>query len=188
VVDARSGDEPRGARLFQLLKDMETRCRVRAAGLPQQEVPEDSWEGVLFAVGGRSLVAPLAQVKEILNFPSSVTRVPGTRAWVRGIANVRGNLLPVVDLQTFLFGRASMPGRRSRILVIDHSGVYSGLLVDQMVGIRHFLPSARRDEQPDLPDTLARFVELVYAQDGEVWPVFSVARLAENPEFQLAAA
>lgn len=50
------------------------------------------------------MIAPLEEVKEILNYPDGVTRVPGTQAWLLGMANIRGNLLPLIDLQQFLGG------------------------------------------------------------------------------------
>jgi twitching motility protein PilI len=183
--EARSGG---GGRLLGQLRDIEARCRAKAAGLPQQTVAERAWEGVLFAVAGRQLVAPLGEVKEILNHPSAITAVPGTRPWVVGVANIRGNLLPIVDLQSFLLARQTVPGRRSRVLVVEHLGVYSGLLVDAMVGIRHFYPSQRSARPAALPEALGRYIGMVYEHEDGLWPVFSMRRLAEDPEFQFAAA
>jgi len=187
VVDA-SPKAVDGAVLFDLLRDIEARCTTHAAGLPQREEVEEIWEGVLFSAGGHTLVAPLGEVKEIINYTPDITAVPGTKSWLLGVANIRGNLLPIVDLQAYLLGRATVPGRRSRVLVLDHEGVFSGLLVDQMVGIRHFRSSEQTEESVPLPETIGRFVENCFEQDQEVWPVFSMLKLAENPEFLLAAA
>jgi twitching motility protein PilI len=173
--------------LFRLLADIERRCLSSAAGLPQQRTLEETWDGVLFSVRSRLLIAPLAEIREILNYPASMTSVPGTRAWVRGVANIRGNLLPVIDLQSFLLGRSTVPGRRSRVLVIGLEGSASGLLVDQMVGIRHFGVSHQSGEIPELPDAIKRFVTHAYEQDNRVWPVFSMRRLTECQEFQFTA-
>ena len=177
-----------GPRLLRILQEIEERCLDNAVGLPQQRVVEETWEGVLFSVGGRVLVAPLGEVKEILNYPATITSVPGTKTWVRGVANIRGNLLPIIDLQAFLLGRPTVPGRRSRVLVAEHEGVFTSLLVDEMVGIRHFRPSERSREPVDLPDAVGRFVEYYYRLDDEAWPVFGMHRLVESPEFQFAAA
>jgi twitching motility protein PilI len=189
---AEVGPEVRGGgsgeRLLGRLRDIEARCLSNAAGLPQQTVAEPAWEGVLFSVAGRLLVAPLGEVKEILNHPSAVTPVPGTHPWVVWVANIRGNLLPIVDLQSFLLQRQTIPGRRSRVLVVDHQGVYSGLLVDAMVGIRHFYPSQRSARPTALPEAIGRFVDIVYEHADGLWPVFSMCRLAESAEFQFAAA
>jgi twitching motility protein PilI len=180
----QGGVEP----LLALLRSIEARCLAHAVGLPQQVVAEKTWEGVLFAVAGRLFVTPLGEVKEILNRPAAMTLVPGTRPWVVGVANIRGSLLPIVDLQLFLGHRQTVPGRRSRVLVIDHEGVYSGLLVDSMVGIRHFFLSERSSNPPDLPETLKKYVDTVYERGTEVWPVFSMHRLAASEEFHSAAA
>ncbi len=177
-----------GSRLLQILQDIEERCLEHAVGLPQQRVVEEAWEGVLFSVGGRMLVAPLGEVKEILNYPAAITSVPGTKSWVRGVANIRGNLLPIIDLQAFLLGKPTVSGRRSRVLVVEHDGVFTSLLVDQMVGIRHFYPSERSRDPVDLPDAVGRFVEYCYRLDDQAWPVFGMHRLVESPEFQFAAA
>lgn len=174
--------------MFHVLQEIEERCLQQAVGLPQQQHAEETWEGVLFSVGGRVLISPLGEVKEILNYPSAMTHVPGTKTWVRGVANIRGNLLPIIDLQAFLVERATVPGRRSRVLVVDHEGAFSGLLVDQAVGIRHFKPSARTGVVSGLPDSIQRFIVYTYEADGEKWPVFSMYRLAESAEFQFAAA
>jgi len=177
-----------GSALYQLLRDIEARCMSHAAGLPQREELEQTWEGVLFAVGGHTLIAPLGDVKEILNYTPDITAVPGTRSWLLGVANIRGNLLPVVDLQAFLLGRPTVPGRRSRVLVIEHGGVFSGLLVDQMVGIRHFRASEQTTQTVPMPEAIGRFVDNHFEHDQAIWPVFSMLKLAENPEFLLAAA
>ena len=177
-----------GPRLLRILQDIEERCLENAIGLPQQRVVEETWEGVLFSMGGRVLVAPLGEVKYILNYPATITSVPGTKTWVCGVANIRSNLLPIIDLQAFLLDSPTVPGRRSRVLVVDHEGVFTSLLVDQMVGIRHFRPSERSLDPVDLPDAVGRFVEHCYRLDDEDWPVFSMHRLVESPEFQLAAA
>lgn len=177
-----------GQELYQILHDIEQRAVARAAGLPGQHPPEVAWEGVLFSVGGRSLVTSLGDVKEILNYPRAITAVPGTKPWVKGIANIRGNLISVIDLQAFLFGRLTVPGRRSRVLVAEQEGFPSGLLVDAMVGIRHFRPSDRIEHPTGVAEVLRPFVEAAFLHGGEQWPVFNMGRLLANKEFQYAAA
>jgi twitching motility protein PilI len=180
-------EEAAGERLVALLRALEARCLAHAVGLPQQVVVEETWEGVLFSVAGQLFVTPLDEVKEILNHPAALTRVPGTQPWVSGVANIRGNLLPIIDLQSFLLHRQTVPGRRSRVLVVDHEGVYAGLLVDPLVGIRRFYLSERSSRPVDLPKAIQSYIDMVYEHGAERWPVFSLHRLATSPEFQFAA-
>ncbi len=172
--------------LIELLQDIARRSQVHAQNLPKQVEFLNYWEGILFTVGGERLVAPLHEIVEILNYPTSVTTVPGTRSWVRGIANIRGNLLPIIDLQAFLGRGASVPGRRSRVLVVQHREVFTGLLVGDMVGMRHFDEAEKTDcRTMDVP--LANYITGAFEHEGEIWPVISMHALATSPEFLSAA-
>lgn len=169
-----------------LLADLDRRAREHAFGLPEQVEVEATWDGVAFRLGELRLVAPLAQVKEILEYPDT-SRVPGAQAWVRGIANVRGTLLPIMDLNGFLFGGET--GRRqSRALVIEHEGSAVGLLVNEVLGMRHLRP----DDETALPEGLdARlrpFVTTAFQHGTEVFPVFDFRGLLESPDFMQVAA
>lgn len=172
--------------IVALLGELEARSRERAKGLPQQELIQSFWEGVMFYVGDSRFVAPLSVVKEILNYPSVLTPVPGTKPWMLGVANVRGTLIPVIDLQLFLIGRKTRRGRRSRVLVFDLGDSYSSVLVGEMVGMRHFAKETAREMRTS-NNKFEKYVRLEFDQDGMTWPVFSLSALAEDPAFQIAA-
>jgi twitching motility protein PilI len=172
--------------IVSLLGDLEKRSRERAKGLPQQEFIQSLWEGVMFYIGDNRFVAPLSAVKEILNFPSTLTQIPGTRPWMLGVANVRGTLIPVIDLQLFLIGMKTRRGRRSRVLVFDMGENYSSVLVGEMVGMRHFAKETAREIQIN-NQKHDKYVKYEFDQDGMTWPVFSLSALAEDPAFQIAA-
>lgn len=181
-----------GKQLVKLLHDIETRCLSHAVGLPQHETAEENWEGVLFSIAGRLFATPMIDISEILNYPTAMTRVPGTRQWITGIANIRGNLLPIIDLQAFVTNKQTMRGRRSRVLVINHEGLYSGLLVDPFVGIRRFYVSEKIPiEKNKLPETINQYkayINEVYVHNGETWPIFNIHVLIASAEFGSAAA
>ncbi len=169
-----------------LLADMERRSRSHASNLPQQVETKPTWEGVGFRLGPLRLVAPLAQVTEILTGPR-LTRVPGAKPWVRGIANVRGNLLPILDLSALLGGALTSPDRRSRILVAQHQGHMAGFLVGEVLGLKHFYLEEFRRELPKADEMVVRLLEGSYNHDGEQWTVFNFHSLVERPEFQQVA-
>ena len=169
-----------------LLQEIERRSRRRPEELSAQEEAHQAWEGILFSVLDVPVAASLEQVREILNIPPAMTRVPGTRRWMLGIANVRGNLLPVTDLQAFLGGEPIPLKKRSRVLVIEHQGFQSGLLVGDVRGLRHF-NDRQQVELPSLPEALSLYVTRAFQVGDEIWPVFDMQRLAEGPAFQMAA-
>ncbi|MCU7905221.1 MAG: chemotaxis protein CheW [Candidatus Thiodiazotropha sp. (ex Epidulcina cf. delphinae)] len=172
--------------VVQLLAELGRRSRVHAKGLPQQELIQSYWEGVMFYVGESRFIAPLSGVKEILNYPSSLTPVPGSKPWVLGVANVRGTLIPVIDLQLFLIGGKTRRSRRSRVLVFTMGSGFTGVLVGEMVGMRHFARETVREMQPG-NNRFSKYVRLEFDQDGMTWPVFSLSALAEDTAFQIAA-
>jgi len=169
-----------------LLQDIETRSRANAFGLPQQGEIKDEWPGVAFRIGDNYLVAPMGQVIEILTYPD-MSRVPGAKNWVLGIANIRGNLLPIMDLNGYLFGKHINVNKKSRVLVLNHQGVFSGLLVDEVMGMRRFLAENRRATPDGVDLTVKPYVEHIYDQEDHQWLVFSMHKLAESPLFMQVA-
>lgn len=169
-----------------LLQDIERRSKNHAFELPQQLDIRTTWDGVGFRIADLHLVATVDDVKEILPLPR-MTTVFGARPWVKGVANIRGTLLPVIDLQGFLQNNLALPGRRSRILVVRHKGVSAGLLVDEVLGLKHFYEEEYIADTSEVPAAYSRYLQGTYRQDGEIWPVFSMPTLVDSPEFMQVA-
>ena len=167
---------------YTLLRDIEARSRTRALGLPQQVEVRRTWSGIGFRVGDLLLVSSLGQISEMLVYPS-MTRVPHAKSWVLGIANIRGMLIPVMDLRGFIEGTLTDKGRRTRVLLVQHENLSAGLLVDEAMGLRHFFDEERVGGISSLPDTYREFVVGGYKQGNTQWGVFSMEKLATNKRF-----
>jgi twitching motility protein PilI len=170
----------------QVLTELEQRWRTHARELPRQIEVKDDWLGIGFRLGKYRLVAPLGEVIEILTYPG-VSKVPGAKSWVRGIANVRGNLLPIMDLHEYLKGRVATPSRLTRVLVIDCKSVLSGLVVDEVLGLRHFLSEERTDVTSIDDEAFAPYLSFGFRSGDQNWAVFSTRALVESPQFMQAA-
>jgi twitching motility protein PilI len=171
-----------------LLHELELKAKHTAHGLPQQTEILSTWDAIGFRLMEQRLVVAMKDVREILPLPP-LTRVPGARAWVLGIANIRGNLMPILDLHGFLVNEAVGAKRRSRVLVVSHKGVTAGLMVDEVFGMRHFLQEEFSPQHPSVAGTpLEPFVTGSYRQTGEHWGVFDINKLFETPEFMKVAA
>lgn len=170
----------------QVLTELEQRWRTHARELPRQIEVKDDWLGIGFRLGQYRLVAPLGEVIEILTYPG-VSKVPGAKSWVRGIANVRGNLLPIMDLHDYLKSRAATPSRLTRVLVIDCKGVLSGLVVDEVLGLRHFLSEERTEVTSIDDEAFAPYLSFGFRSGDQNWAVFSTRALVESPQFMQAA-
>jgi len=113
--------------------------------------------------------------------------VPGAKPWIRGLANVRGQLLPLVDLRAFLGGGVTNIGRGSRVLVANHREVPAGLLVDEVQGFRRFVDNEFGTTVPPTIIRCERSLAGTFRRGAESWPVFSLRSLLESPEFLQAA-
>ncbi len=167
---------------FDLLIELERLGRDFAADLPAQEDPGENWVGVGFRLGGQRFLAPMAEVAELLKYPE-LSPIPRTRSWVRGMANVRGTLLPIMDLNGFLGDHVSSLTRLSRVLVVPIENAYTGLLVDEVFGMRHFPRESLGPAPGDVEDKYAPFVNGCIEHEGERWLVFSMQALVEDPQF-----
>lgn len=171
---------------FDLLLDIEQRCQQSAASLPSAVDAEEKWVGVGFRIGNDRLIASMSEVKEILDLPE-YTKVPGVKSWVVGVANVRGSLLPIMDLKGFILGEDMQHRKRGRVIVIDYKGFSTGLIVDEVFGMRHFLEKERVTETPQVHGSISPYVENLFKQDNESWPVFSFKNIVRDEQFSHAS-
>ena len=83
------------------------------------------------------------EVNEILTFPL-LTLCPARGPWLLGVANIRGNLVPVIDLKGFIEGERSQLTDTTRVLLVRQQGGSTvGLLVDEVLGQRNFTDEQR---------------------------------------------
>ncbi len=145
------------------------------------------WNGVLFRVGDDKVLAPMAMLQEIVPAPTWI-HVPGVHPWLRGLANIHGTLVPVVDLEGYLFGR-NLAGSRAkqRLLVINDGVNRVGVLVPEVMGMKHFWTSDEVNERPRLDERLLPYISAALRRYGEHYPVLDMRKLFNDPGFQQVA-
>ncbi|MGM0768479.1 MAG: chemotaxis protein CheW [Pseudomonadota bacterium] len=168
---------------FAVLTDIAQRTRSMAAGLPEQQEAVELWNGIGFILAGERYVAPMGEVTEILHVPR-FTHIPGVQPFMMGAANVRGRLLPLVDLAGFFdIPRSSRSLRERRVLVVEQGDVFSGLVVDSVSGMQYFARDTFVASPEGVPGSVQPFVNGGYERNEEVWKVFSAADLVDDERF-----
>ena len=170
-----------------MLADYEQRSLAHVAGLPEQLDAPGLWRGVAYRVGAHRLASGFDEVVEILPMPS-LTHVPGALPWMLGVANVRGTLLPVVDLKQFLEGERTVLHEGQRVLVVRQPGGDVAVTIDELYGQRSFVDGQAIDADALSEGRYRHFIERAYRMNDQDWGVFSLDRLARTPEFRQAAA
>lgn len=172
---------------FDVLVDYERRSLAHVAGMPEQIEAPGLWRGIGFRVGSRYLVSSIAEVNEILTFPA-LTIVPGTRPWLLGVANIRGNLVPMADLKGFVEGERTLVADNCRVLLVRQHGGSVGLLVDEVLGQRNFSEEQRAEAMAEEDTRYGRYVLERYQLGDLRWGLFSMIALVRTPEFLQASA
>jgi twitching motility protein PilI len=169
-----------------LLQELERRVNA-VAGL-RQDTEESSWTGISFRMGPETFLTPRDEVREVLAWPTHVARIPGAKTWVRGLANVRGLLVPIIDIRQYLGSASTTATRQSRVLLVSHRDLVAGFMVDEVAG---FARCARADYQEVSPPPAVRcdrFLMGAYRFSGTLCPVLSFRKIIETPNFLQAAA
>ena len=140
-----------------------------------------------FGLGAERFVTSRADVREVLPIPEQVTRVPGAKPWLRGIANLRGQLLTVVDLKSFL--GAGSAGRRPPGSRAGRREPRCPDGADRRRGASAFAASVLPTIATRLAASVIRcehYLEGSYRRGPELWPRFSLLKLLEDPLFLTA--
>lgn len=178
---AASTDDP-----FDILLDIEQRCQANAAGLPTLDEAAEEWVGVGFRIGDDRLIAPMSEIEEILDLPD-YTCVPGVKSWMVGVANVRGGLLPIMDLKGFILGEDIKQRKKGRVIVIDYKGFNTGVIVEEVYGMKHFLSKDQSEMIPEVHENVSKYVGMAFNQDGNSWPVFSFQSMTQDERLAQAS-
>ena len=124
-------------------------------------------ELIAFRIDGREFCVDIMQVRDIRGW-TPATPLPHSPAYVRGVINLRGAVLPVIDMATRLGCKPTEPSVRHVIMVTQVENQIIGLLVDAVSDI---LTVTEADIQPtpDVASELAKtFVRGVLAIDGRM--------------------
>jgi twitching motility protein PilI len=171
---------------FDVLLQLDRRIRERAPAAASAQLSEI--RGQLAArLSSWNLLFSMDDVAEIIPIPRSITRVPGVKRWLLGIANLRGKVISVSDLRDFLTGRSTMQLPASQLVVLRSGEWDYGLLVDEIIGMRHFGSQHRLPSLDAVEEPLRPYVTEAFWSDNLCWMVFNTGKLLAEPGFLNAA-
>ena len=172
---------------FETLRALDRMGRAHPLGIRVENRREAEWYGVGVRFMGRHFLVPLHEVVEVMPCPP-LAPVPHACEWVSGVANVRGTLMPVLDLDGFFAQRPVNMSHLTRVMIMRSGEVMAGLLVDEVLGLRPCDRDAWVADVPrDLPVEVARCVSGIFRREDGDWPVFRPGRLTENSRFMRVA-
>jgi len=167
---------------FAKLLEYEKRSADYSPGAGSGDGVSEEWSGVTFSVGDTKMACNIDRISEILPCPQA-TPVPGAKSWIIGLANVRGELLTVVDLSWFLTGVRTPVTARTRLLATNLNRAPIGLLIDEVFGQRHFLDSDAVPAELEESSLLGGIVSKQHNLGSESWHELNLDQLFNSSEF-----
>lgn len=155
-------------------------------GTPIQTTPGvEPQEFIAFHVGEQTYCIDIITVREIRGW-TPATPLPHAPSFVRGVINLRGSVLPVVDLAARLGLPIKEPTARHAVIVVQSNGQIVGLLVEAVSNIMTIAPDAIQPT-PEVASELSKsFIQGIVAADQQVISVLIVRNLLPE-SLQLAA-
>jgi len=142
--------------------------------LPQQEE-----QLVTFRLADETYGIPIVFIQEIIRF-REITRIPRTTDYIRGVVNLRGKIVPVIDLRRRLGLPPAEETSAARIIVVQVEKNVVGLIVDAVTEVLR-LPAAQIEPPSDLvADIEADFVRGVGKQDQQLVILLDAGKVTQT--------
>ena len=125
---------------------------------------KDESQLVTFLLKDEEFGFDIMSVQEIIRLPK-MAKVPRTPAYVDGIANLRGVVLPVIDMRTRFGMERAEETDRTRVLVVDIDGVKTGLRVDRVKQVTRVMRSEIEPPPAAIRGTSSDYLEGVVKLD-----------------------
>ncbi len=150
----------------------------------KREVRQDLTRYVTFRMGQETYGLPIQQIVEISKV-FATTPVPRTAGFLIGIGNVRGSVIPVLDLRARLSLPRGKMSRATRVLIVrDRSDLY-GLVVDEVMEVVPIPPEHLEEAPGGIGATRAEYILALGRYEGAIIIVLDLGTVVNADEFVL---
>jgi purine-binding chemotaxis protein CheW len=135
-----------------------------------------------FRIGRETFGLPISIVREIIRVPE-ITAVPDAPPYVEGVINLRGRIIPVVDLRK-RFGHADVaPDKKNRVVVVELERRAIGLIVNSASEVLRIPPSEIEHPSDVFPEGEMNFITGVGKLNGRLVMLLDLSRMMQRGEF-----
>ncbi|MEM7583883.1 MAG: chemotaxis protein CheW [Acidobacteriota bacterium] len=169
--EAPSIDKADPERIFAFADSLER----NAAELEPQQAPVRLETWVAFQLAGETFALPVEPVREVVRV-ASITRVPHAPSPIRGVTNMRGRVIPVIDLRLRIELPSSDLDRASRVIVVSSRGRLLGLLVDAVDQVIHIDLGRVQAPPDDVMTAQSDYISGVYHLEDQLILLLDIDR------------
>ena len=144
---------------------------------------EKDYQVVGFRIGNETYGVRIGSVREIVRVPE-ITSVPNAPEAIEGVINLRGKIIPVMDLRKRFGIEAVQPDKKNRILVVELDNKLLGLIVSSASEVLKIPPSEIAAPGTVFAEGESSYVTGVGKLKGRLIILLDIARLLRQPEFK----
>ena len=151
------------------------------------DTTQDTETFLIFHLGGEAYGLPIADIDEVVTLPETLTRVPNAPAFIEGVMDLRGRVVPVID-QGRRFGADPVVSGARKVIITAAGALQAGFIVDAVAGIRAIPRSDLAPASELLTGDRAIFDRVARNPDGTVILIADARTLLDQAEADVMAA
>lgn len=144
---------------------------------------EKELQVVGFRIGDETFGVRIGSVREIVRVPE-ITTVPNAQDSIEGVINLRGKIIPVIDLRKRFGQTQIVTDKKNRILVVELDGKLVGLIVNSASEVLKIPPSEIESPGSVFADNESSYVTGVGKLKGRLIILLDISKLLHRPEFK----
>jgi len=144
---------------------------------------EKELQVVGFRIGRETFGLPIALVREIVRVPE-ITSVPNAPEYIEGVINLRGRIIPVVDMRKRFGEEVTLPSKKNRIVVVELENRLIGLLVNSASEVLRIPPSEIQAPQDVFQEGELNYITGVGKLKGRLVILLDLNRILQRGELR----
>ncbi len=150
----------------------------------QREVRQDLARYVTFKIANEIYGLPIHEIVEISKV-FGTTPVPRTRDYLLGIGNVRGDVIPVIELARRLNMPVASHTRSTRVLIVNHRSELYGLVVDEVFEVASIPPEDLEEAPGGIGSTRAEYILALGRRERQLYIILDLSTVLDVRDFVL---
>ncbi|ABB15741.1 chemotaxis protein CheW [Carboxydothermus hydrogenoformans] len=141
---------------------------------------------VIFTLNQQQYGVDIAQVYEIIRM-TDITKIPNTPYFVEGVINLRGKIIPVIDLRKRLGMPEAERDKATRIIVVDVDGITVGMIVDSVMEVFRLNDVEIESTPSMINDIDSSFIQGIAIKDERMIILLDLNRVLKGEEKEALA-
>ncbi len=136
---------------------------------------------VVFRLSNEEFAIDIQQLREVLKYVD-ITRLPQTSHFIEGVINLRGDVIPVIDLRKRFGICEGTIDARTRIIIVEITDQLLGLVVDQVSEVLYFSGDQIQDPPKGIIGDKSRFIRGIGKKDNRLIIILSPDMVISSEE------